>query len=65
MTTTRGVGRCGGPDGTRSTLSTTDDEDRVGQLFEALGDLDDGTERILWLRPEGTANWCKTTGKLG
>lgn len=43
----------------------TDTTDRLGQAFQQLGDLDDGSDRPVWLRPDGTRTWCKVTGRLG
>ncbi len=47
-------------------LSTEgDDIDKVAYAFQPLGDLDDGDERLVWLRPHGAQEWCKVTARLG
>ncbi|WP_134742379.1 hypothetical protein [Nocardioides sp. 503] len=36
----------------------------VAQVFRQLGDLDDGPQRRVWIRPDGQRAWCKTVARL-
>jgi hypothetical protein len=46
------------------TKSASENSEDVAHVFQPLGDLDDGTDRLVWLRPEGVENWCKITAHL-
>jgi hypothetical protein len=43
----------------------TDGVGLVAEVFQPLGDLDDGPERTVWIRPAGDRHWCRSTGSLG
>jgi hypothetical protein len=37
----------------------------IAHVFRPLGDLDDGPERRVWIRPDGQKAWCKAVARLG
>jgi hypothetical protein len=37
----------------------------IAHVFRPLGDLDDGPERRVWIRPDGQRAWCKAVARLG
>ena len=43
----------------------SEDIENVVHVFQPMGDLDDGDERLVWMRPLGAKNWCKVTAHLG